>query len=205
MDTISFSSYIEAKRSQFFAQRSQFTIFQKLGFALVFACLTGLAAQLRLPLPWTPVPITGQTCAVLISGALLGAFWGGISQLIYVMLGVAGVPWFSHGGSGLSWLIGPTGGYLIGFILNTFFIGYVVDSYPKVKSFCALVAIMFFGNFFFVHLLGVFQLHLWLSFIQHTPKTIWQLLLAGWFPFIIGDVIKTVIAATITSRILLKK
>lgn len=183
----------------FFARRNTFSLTQKFLMAVGFACLTGFMAQIRIPLPWTPVPITGQTLAVLTSGAILGTWWGGISQVVYVILGIAGLPWFSNGGSGLAWLIGPTGGYLIGFVLNAFFIGFIIDAYPKIRTFKRLLPLMFIANLFFVHGVGLTQLNLWLSLVQHTPKTFWELLLMGFIPFIVGDTIKIVAAATIIS------
>jgi len=87
------------------------------------ACVTGLLAQIKISLPWTPVPITGQTFAVLLTGVLLGRWWGGISQVIYVVMGVVGIPWFAGLSGGYSALIGPSGGYIIGFILAALFLG----------------------------------------------------------------------------------
>jgi biotin transport system substrate-specific component len=77
---------------------------------VLFAVLTGVCAQLRVYLPFTPVPVTGQVFGVLLSGALLGGL-GSVSQLLYVLLGLAGIPWFVLGP------LGPTGGYIVGFVL----------------------------------------------------------------------------------------
>jgi len=85
--------------------------------SLVFAGFTGLCAQLRFYLPFTPVPVTGQVFAVLLSGLLLGKKYGPLSQVFYLLLGVAGIPWFVVGP------IGPTGGYIVGFIVAPFLIG----------------------------------------------------------------------------------
>ena len=75
--------------------------------SLCFAGLTGLAAQVRVPLPFTPVPITGQVFAVLLGGVFLGGGYGALSQILYLGMGAAGVPWLAGGGSGLP--LGPTG------------------------------------------------------------------------------------------------
>lgn len=85
--------------------------------SLLFAGFTGLCAQLRFYLPFTPVPVTGQVFAVLLSGLLLGKKYGPLSQVFYLLLGVAGIPWFVVGP------IGPTGGYIVGFITAPFLIG----------------------------------------------------------------------------------
>jgi biotin transport system substrate-specific component len=191
-------------RSLFFTWYHRLPIIKKIGLAIGWACVTGVMAQFTITLPWTPIPITGQTATVLLSGIVLGKWWGGISQTLYVILGVIGVPWFSGGHGGLTSLVGPAGGYLIGFILSALFVGYIVDAYPKVKNFRRLLLLMFFGNFFLIHIPGLLQLHLWLSLVQHNPPTLWQLLLMGWIPFIIGDIIKIIIAATIATGILPK-
>jgi biotin transport system substrate-specific component len=79
--------------------------------SILFAVFTGLCARLRLFLPFTPVPVTGQVFAVLLSGVFLGAAFGAFSQILYVCLGIMGVDWFVLGP------LGPTWGYIVGFIL----------------------------------------------------------------------------------------
>ncbi|GAI03420.1 unnamed protein product, partial [marine sediment metagenome] len=105
---------IDRTKYDVFRWRYELSIPKKLTLALGLACLTGLVAQIRIMLPWSPVPVTGQTLAVLLAGVLLGRWWGGISLAIYAGLGIAGVPWFAGWGSGLGYLAGPTGGYIIG-------------------------------------------------------------------------------------------
>ena len=114
------------------------TIAKKIAFALTLACATGLSAQVRIPLPFTPVPITMQTFLVLISGVILGRRWGGLSQIMYVGVGVLGIPWFAG-----SSIFGPTGGYLIGFILAAFFLGHVIDTYLHLRNFTSLLLLIF--------------------------------------------------------------
>jgi biotin transport system substrate-specific component len=89
--------------------------------SLAFAAFTGACAQARFHLPFTPVPVTGQVFAVLLCGALLGPAFGALSQLMYVALGAAGIPWFALGP------IGPTGGYIVGFVLAPAIIGTLVS------------------------------------------------------------------------------
>jgi len=98
--------------------RYELSLLQKVALALGMAGLTGLLAQARAYLPGTPVPITGQTLAVLLAGVMLGKWWGGLSQAIYAGLGVAGLPWFAGWSGGISHLAGPTGGYIIWVILR---------------------------------------------------------------------------------------
>ena len=83
----------------------------------VAAMLTAVSAQVAIPIPGTPVPVTLQTLAVVAAGVLLGPWLGASAQVLYVALGVLGAPVFAAGGGGLPWLFGPTGGYLLAFPL----------------------------------------------------------------------------------------
>ncbi|MBA7558290.1 hypothetical protein ES705_51088 [subsurface metagenome] len=148
-------------------------------------------------LPWSPVPVTGQTLAVLLAGVLLGRWWGGISLAIYAGLGIAGVPWFAGWGSGLGYLAGPTGGYIIGFILAALFLGHFTDTYIRSRSFLSMLALMLFANFILIYIPGLFQLGLWLNLVKGEPVTFTTLLSMGALPFIAGDITKAVIAAAI--------
>lgn len=82
---------------------------------VVFAVLTALGAHVAVPLGFTPVPMTLQTLFVLLAGVLLGPVAGAASQLLYLALGLMGVPVFAMGGAGMHWLLSPTGGYLLAF------------------------------------------------------------------------------------------
>lgn len=168
---------------------------KKLSMALGMACLIGLLAQARIPLPWTPVPITGQTFAVLLAAVLLGRWWGGVSLAIYIGLGIAGVPWFNGWTGGIARIAGPTGGYLIGFILAALFLGYFVDKYVKARSFRSLLGLMLFADFVLVFGPGLIQLHLWSNLAGQGTIGFYQLLTMGLLPFIAGDVVKVVAAA----------
>ena len=178
---------------------------KKLSVALGMACLIGLLAQARIPLPWTPVPITGQTFAVLLAAVLLGRRWGGVSTAIYVGLGIAGVPWFNGLTGGIARIAGPTGGYLIGFILAALFLGYFVDKYVKVKSFRSLLGLMLFADFVLVFGPGLIQLHLWLNLAGQGTIGFYQLLTMGFLPFVLGDVVKVVAAAGVAWALLPKE
>ena len=178
---------------------------QKLALAVGMAVVTGLLAQARIPLPWTPVPITGQTFAALLSGVLLGGLWGGISMVLYAALGVAGVPWFTGWQGGLTHLLGPTGGYVIGFILASLFIGHLTDRYINARQFKSLLVIMVLANFVIIYIPGLLQLGLWLSVIKGQTVGLSQLLTMGFFPFIIGDVIKVLLLAGLAWGITPKK
>ena len=89
--------------------------------------LTALAAQFAFVVPWTPVPYTLQTGAVLLVGTALGTVRGGLSILLYVLIGAAGLPVFAQASGGSEHLIGATGGYLIGFVISAAVVGYLAE------------------------------------------------------------------------------
>jgi len=180
------------------------SLVNKFALALGMAGLTGILAQVRLFLPWTPVPVTCQTFAVLLAGVALGKYWGGISQVIYVVLGVAGIPWFNGVTGGYSVLMGPTGGYLLGFILAALFIGYMVDRFSWSKGFYQMLGIMMAANFILIYGMGLIQLYIWFYLFKSVSPGIAQLLNAGVVPFITGDIIKIISAALIGRAVLPK-
>jgi len=192
---------INQSRYEVFRWRYELSIPAKLALAVGIACLAGLAAQTRVPIPWSPVPITGQTFAVLLAGVLLGRWWGGISMAIYIGLGIAGVPWFTGMGSGIGYLAGPTGGYIAGFILAALFLGHITDNYVKSRNFLPMLGLMIFANFALIYGPGLLQLGLWLKLINGEAVNFSTLLTVGAAPFIVGDIIKIVLAAGIAKGI----
>ncbi|MFB0516100.1 MAG: biotin transporter BioY, partial [Candidatus Neomarinimicrobiota bacterium] len=89
--------------------------------------LVALSAQAAFRLPFSPVPITGQTLAVLLVGALLGSVRGAVSLLLYLAEGIAGLPVFAAGGAGVAYFLGPTGGYLVGFVFAAALTGLLAE------------------------------------------------------------------------------
>jgi biotin transport system substrate-specific component len=191
---------VNRTKYELFRWRYELSLPKKLALAIGIAGLTGLLAQARIPLPWSPVPVTGQTFAALLAGVLLGRWWGGISLALYAGLGVAGIPWFSGWAGGVGHLAGPTGGYLIGFILAALFMGYFTDTYIRSRSFLSMLALMLFANFVLIYVPGLFQLGLWLRSVGE-PLTFTTLLRMGAIPFIPGDITKAVMAAAIARGI----
>ena len=154
----------------------------------IFILLTTFGAFVRLPLPFTPVPITLQTLFVLLSGALLGPGLGGTTQLSYIFLGLIGLPVFSGAGSGITYLCGPTGGYLIGFVFAVLFIGRFIK-YAKESLFLIFCILMI------ADLILLLSGTLWLKFtLGYEPR---NLLWAGLLAFLPGDLFKAFIAATL--------
>ncbi|MCM8746245.1 biotin transporter BioY [Thermomicrobium sp. CFH 73360] len=154
--------------------------------ALVVAgsLLTALAARVSLPLPFTPVPITGQTFAVLLVGAVLGSRRGAASMALYVAQGLAGLPVFAGGKAGLAVLLGPTGGYLVGFIAAAFVTGWLAERGWDRQPLATAVA-MALGNIA-IYLFGVSWLAAFVG-IERAP-------LLGLVPFLPGDALKIVLA-----------
>lgn len=188
-----------------FKWRAERTTAQMILLSLLMAALTGLTAQIRIPLPFTPVPITAQTFSVLLAGILLGKNWGGISQVLYAVLGAAGIPWFSGMLGGVAVLAGPTGGYILGFILCAFFLGHFSDKYVASRKLLPMLGLMFFSNFFIIFIPGLIQLALWLNIVKGESPSIMEILTMGFFPFLIGGVIKTLLAALVATGITPKK
>jgi biotin transport system substrate-specific component len=102
---------------------------------------------------------------------------------MYVGLGIAGVPWFNGGTGGLSAIAGSTGGYLFGFVLAAFFLGYVVDRYAKTRSFRNLFLLMSFADFVLVFGPGLLQLHLWSNLAGERSNYISRAFSNGAFSF----------------------
>ena len=191
------ASAIDKTRYNIFAWRYSLSIPVKLVMALAMAGMTGLLAQVRIFVEWSPVPITGQTLAVLLAGVLLGRRWGGASMAIYAVLGAAGIPWFNGWTSGL----GATGGYLIGFILAALFIGYVTDKYIKSRYFISMLGVML-ASLILVYVPGVIWLSVWLNAIVGIGWYV-QVITMGVVPFIIGDTVKC-LTALITKAVTLR-
>jgi len=188
---------IDRTKYDVFRWRYELSIPRKLALTLGMATLTGFLAQARIPLPWTPIPITGQTFAVLLAGVLLGRRWGGIGMAIFAGLGFAGLPWFSGWESGL----GATSGYIIGFIPAALFLGYFTDKYIRSRSFFSMLGLMLFANFILIYVPGLLWLWLWLKVVAGTSPTFIALMGMAVTPYIAGDIIKAVAAATIARGI----
>ena len=147
--------------------------------------VTAGAAQLELRLPGTPVPVTGQTFAVLLSGAVLGARRAFLAQCLYLAEGAAGLPFFSGGGAGYAKLLGPTGGYLIAFPFSAALTG-VLSERGWDRRPATMFAAMLLGSTV-IFALGLAQLS---DFVPGGA-----LLASGLLPFIPGDLIKSALAA----------
>ena len=161
---------------------------EQAGAVLVVTVLTAVAAQISIPLPFTPVPFTFQPMVVLVGAAALGARRGMASQMLYLALGLAGLPVFAASPvlpQGVARLFGPTGGYLMSYPIAAFVAGYLAERgfdrryFTFVLAMTAGLAIVFAG--------GVS----WLALTQPLSSA----LAAGLYPFVIADIAKLLVAA----------
>lgn len=169
----------------------------KMILASLFAALTAAGAFIKIPVG--PVPITLQFFFTALSGVLLGPYWGSLSQLIYVVLGLAGIPIFSAGG-GISYIFNPAFGYLIGFIAAPLIIGkitYCTKTISFVRIFSACLA-----GVIAIYAIGVPYMYIILKFVAHVNITFLKTLIAGFLVFIPGDTIKSVVVAYLGKRLL---
>ena len=151
---------------------------------VAFSLITAACAQIAFYVG--PVPITGQTFAVLLSGVLLGSRRGALSQLAYLAQGACGLPVFAAGHSGLPYMLGPTGGYLAGFVAAAFMVGLLAERGWD-RQLWTMAAAMLAGN----ALLYMFGL---LRLTAFVPSN--SLLAVGLYPFIPGELLKMALAAT---------
>ncbi|MBI1722773.1 MAG: biotin transporter BioY [Gemmatimonadetes bacterium] len=177
----------------------------RLAAAALGALVVALAAQFAVPLPGTPVPMTLQPLAVLIVGGLLGPRYGALSLALYLAMGAAGLPVFTpFGAPGLARLFGPTGGYLLAYPLAAAVVGWVVrrSGGPAVSLDAApltarppvrLTALAAFLGLATIHAGGLAQL---LALTGHLERAV----AAGTLPFLLGDLIKVLVAALVLHR-----
>lgn len=166
--------------------------------ALVVAGTALVAALAQVAIPLWPVPVTGQTLAVLLVGASLGAARGAASLGLYALLGAIGLPIYSDAASGWSVLVGPTGGYIIGFVLSAAIVGWAAER--RWDRGWLKAAVTFIGGSLVVFAVGL----PWLSYSLGgfgLPNDLQSTLVAGFYPFIVGGLIKAGIAAALLPAI----
>ena len=150
-----------------------------------FSLVTALSAQIAVPLPFSPVPLTGQTFGVLLTGALLGPRLGAAAMVLYLAEGGFGLPFFAGGAGGAARLLGPTGGYLAAYPLAAAFVGWLsVRGWDRRPL--TMLAAMLLGSLI-IFALGA----AWLS---HFPG-IQNAFVQGVLPFLPGDALKALLAA----------
>ncbi|MGE5592854.1 MAG: biotin transporter BioY [Betaproteobacteria bacterium] len=163
----------------------------------LFAAITSALAFVSIPLPFTPVPVTAQSFGPMLAGLLLRPREAALSQLLYVLIGVVGIPVFAGGASGFGVLAGPTGGYLLGFVAGSCVTSLLAEKHAASKRFGTVWSIIacVVGGVIVVYGLGVPQLSL------VTGLAPGDAVVAGALPFIPGDVLKACIAGLAGSRL----
>lgn len=167
---------------------------RSLAMATLFAALTAIGALAAVRLPFTPVPFTLQVFFVLLTGAALGRRLGGLAQAEYLLFGAAGLHVFAGGAGGWAAFVGPSAGYLPGFVLGAWVVGLLVErmAHPSAPK---LLAAMLAG-LLAIYLPGV----LWLSLWMHC--SLWHAVLLGAVPFASLDAVKAAAAAGAAHRLL---
>lgn len=209
-------------RYNFFRTRYEMDFVYKVGAAFVFAALTGLMAQVRFYLPFTPVPITGQVFPALLAGFVLGKWYGGLSQMLYAVIGGLGLAWFApktgagaFTSGGVEVLLGPTGGYIAGFVIAAFLIGHLTDSYLWARRPLPQLLIMLSGVLV-IYAMGATQFYYVAKASPALQKWVMgslgtqtfgfrEVMAAAVLPFIPGDILKAVGAAALGTTLLPKK
>jgi biotin transport system substrate-specific component len=195
-------TYVERYRTwryEAFQWRDELSVTKKLALALGMACVTGLLAQIRIPLGFTPVPITGQNLGVLASGVMLGPWFGALSMLLYLAIGACGVPWFQGGEGGMEYLIhSPTLGYLFAFVVVAFLIGRLTQKHLSLRGFWGQLWLMSTGM--------IIILALGASYLALTLHTTFnETMVKGVLPFLVGDMLKAALIAGAATAILPKE
>ena len=180
-------NYLTLKDSVFcLVEDKSLALLKDVTLVLGFALLTGISAKIRVEIGI--VPVTLQTLIVLLSAGLLGKKRATLSQATYFLGGLMGIPWFSRGG-GIAYIINPTSGYIIGFMLATFLIGSLFEKGWN-KSLKKIILTIFLGSLV-VYIPGLF----WLSNFIGISKA----LTVGFYPFLLGDFLKIILTTLILS------
>lgn len=163
---------------------------RNLAFASLLAALTAAFAQVSIPLPGLPAPISFQVFGVYFAGLLLGPRWGGLSMALYLLVGAAGAPVFSNATGGLQVILGPTGGYLISYVFAAILIGIIVhrsmDQKPLAEVSVTVQAVALFAGLALIYALGV----PWLA--ANTAYDLEGAVRVGMLIFLPGDLLKIV-------------
>lgn len=171
--------------------RNNHSPLRRMVYAAMFGALTSIGALIVIPLQ--PVPISLQTLFTTMAGVLLGGYTGALSQIIYILLGIIGLPVFTGGKAGIGVLFGPTGGYLIGFVAAAYVIGKLIEA-RREAGLAWMAFALFIGNLV-IYSFGTFGLYL----VAHL--TLVKALMVGTVPFLIGDLLKLITAALLANKL----
>lgn len=166
------------------------TNIQTMSLCALLAALSAVLSQLSIPIG--PVPVNLTHVSIFIAVGLLGAKYGTVSQIVFVLLGVVGVPVFSQFTGGLVIVLGPTGGFIIGYIGCAFVAGLIMDRFGR--SIVASILAMYAG-WSITYLFGIS----WYMFFSGSSLAVALSLCL--FPFLLGDVLKTILSAVLINRV----
>jgi biotin transport system substrate-specific component len=158
---------------------------RELSLVALFAALTGIGGFIRIPIPY--VPLTLQTLMVMFSGLLLGGRLGALSQLVYILVGLMGIPIFAHGG-GPGYVLQPTFGYLLGFVCGAYIIGKVTERHDSLNR--SLLFLALAAGTLAIYIPGVIVLYFNLNFVQQKAVSISTVIKIGCLVVLPGDLIK---------------
>jgi biotin transport system substrate-specific component len=164
------------------------TVLTSASFVIAGVAFLSLLAQIAIPVPGSPVPVTGQTLGVLLLATSYGATLGTTTFFTYLLVGALGAPVFANSGSGVERIVGATGGYLVGMLLTSALLGYLGGRKWDQKFKTALPAMLMGSALTFGF--GLFWLH------EYTGKDWAWTISAGFTPFVIGEILKIAIAGT---------
>jgi biotin transport system substrate-specific component len=161
-------------------------------YSALFATLTAVLGYITIPLPFSPIAITGQSLAVMLAGCVLTPIQAGLSMLTFLFMGIIGLPVFSGGRAGIGVIVDKSGGYFIGYLVGAVIISVLVR---KSKSKTTMFLACLFGGIIVVHILGA----AWLGYV--TGMGIEKAIMVGSVPFLPGDLLKAVAAVAIGVRL----
>lgn len=162
----------------------------------LFAALTVALGFLYIPLPFTPVPVTGQSLGAMLAGCILGRRLGSLSMGVFLALVAIGAPVLAGGRGGFGILVGPSGGYIIGFLIGAFLVGFFAERLRERRAgFWGILGASVVGGIIGVHVPGV----IWLAFVTH--RGLIDALAVGSVPFLPGDLLKVLAAALIAQGV----
>lgn len=171
------------------------TNIRNMNLLALFAALTAIGAFIKIPLPY--VPITLQTIFVLLAGIILGKKLATFSQIVYIALGLIGIPIFTEGG-GLGYILKPSFGYLLSFIAAAYVVGSIIENREKNHFNIFITSII---GVFITYLIGVPYLYLILTKVSNINITFISTIKTGMIAFLPGDMLKVVIVTIIAPKI----
>lgn len=174
---------------------------KQMALVSLFTALTAVGAFISIPIG--PVPITLQTLFVLLGGVLLGSKLGALSQVVYIILGLIGIPIFSGFSGGIQTILKPSFGFLLGFIFAAYVVGKIVNSNSQLKTtnFKTIIVATTIGTLV-VYLIGLPYMYFILNNVMNMSLTFTEVVKMGVLLFIPGDLLKILIASLVGAKLL---